>query len=109
MVDDALCRLEVQRDRLLAKDSEAAVEPAADQIGVGPRRRHDHGGIGPAERLVDRCRVLRPELLGEAGCARRVGVVDPKLVDARERAQDLRVERAKSAHAEDRDLHSARL
>ena len=105
----ALRRLEIQRDRLLAEDREPFVERASDQIRVRPGRGHDDGGVRAGDGLVDGRRVLRAELLGEPGRARRISVVDPKLIDPGERAQDLGVERAEAAHAEDRDLHSTRL
>ena len=109
MIDEAFRRFEIEGDRLLAKHGQALVERAADQIGMGPRRRHDHRGIGARECIVDGRRVLGAELLREACRPRRVGIVDAELVDLRQAAQDFGVEGAEPADAEDRDLHSARL
>src|SRR5207245_8139149 len=75
VVDDAFCRLEVESDRLLAKHWETFVERAADQIGVGPGRCHDHRGIHAGEGIVDGRRVRGAELLREARRPRRVVIV----------------------------------
>ena len=109
VLDHALRRVQVERDRLLAEDRNARVEPAVDELRVSAGRRHDHHRVRPTERVVDRRGVDGAELLRQHGRPRGVGVVDPKLVDAGEFAEDLRVERAESPHAENRDLHSTRL
>src|SRR3989442_3689010 len=84
LIHDGLRRLEIERDRLLAEHGEAVIEGAPYEPGVRSCRCDDDGGVRARQRLVDRRGVLRTELARECGRARRVGVVDAQLVDARQ-------------------------
>src|SRR5207249_2764319 len=63
LLDHALRRVEVERDRLLAEHGKTSVERAANELGVRARRGDDDDRVRTVERGVDRRGMLGAELL----------------------------------------------
>src|SRR5439155_8497446 len=105
-VRDDVARLgDADRDRLLAERRDARVEAFLDERGVRIGRRDDHRRIHAPQRLVHARGGPRLQRTGDLFRASAVRVVDTQLVHVLRFAENLGVERAQTADAEDGDTH----
>ncbi len=97
---------EVDRQRLLAEDRDAAGEAGANEGRVGARARGDDQRIGAGDRLVDAGR-RGPDLGRDRDRALGVGIGQDEGAGLEQVGEDRCVHRADASRAELRDAHQA--